>query len=429
MATGTGKTKTCIALVYRLIKAKRFRRILFLVDRSALGDQARDAFESTILEGLLPFSKIFGFNELKKTETTGDTRVQIATIQAMVKRLSSDDGSAPPVDQYDCIVVDECHRGYLLDRELGDAEMTFRDEDDYVSAYRSVLDHFDAVKIGLTATPALHTSQIFGEPVFTYSYRAAVADGFLVDFENPFSIVTRLAKDGIHWAAGAERLVLDRSTNVTRTETLPDEVAIEVELFNRSVITESFNEVVCGVLALHIDPALPAKTVIFCVDNDHCDLVVRLLKTALDARYGGVDDDAVKKITGKADKPGQLILHFRNESLPRIAVTVDLLSTGIDVPAISNIVFLRRVKSRILYEQMLGRATRLCPEIGKESFQVFDAVDHVSTRIDETTVARLEKLAPLIAPIGTKPARSIAVRACILTGLDVLEARLAKGAP
>ena len=384
MATGTGKTKTCIALMYRLIKANRFRRILFLVDRTALGDQARDAFESTILEGLLPFSRIFGLNELKKTETTSDTKVQIATIQAMVKRLSSDDGSAPPVDQYDCIVVDECHRGYLLDREMGDIEMTFRDEDDYVSAYRRVLDHFDAVKIGLTATPALHTSTIFGEPVFTYSYRAAVADNFLVDIETPINIVTRLARDGIHWDAGAERVVLDRSTNVIRKETLPDEVSIEIEAFNRRVVTEPFNEAVCGELAKHIDPNLPAKTVIFCVDNDHADIVVRVLKKALDERYGEVDDDAVKKITGKADKPRQLILRFRNESLPRFAVTVDLLTTGIDVPAISNIVFLRRVKSRILYEQMLGRATRLCPEIGKESFKVFDAVGLYSVLAKES---------------------------------------------
>jgi type I restriction enzyme R subunit len=374
MATGTGKTKTCIALVYRLIKTNRFRRILFLVDRSALGDQAHGAFESTVLEGLLPFSKIFGLNELKKTQTTSDTRVQLATVQAMVKRLSSDTG-APPVDQYDCVIVDECHRGYLLDRELGDAELTFRDEDDYISAYRRVLDHFDAVKIGLTATPALHTTTIFGAPVFTYSYRAAVADNFLVDFENPISVVTKLARDGIHWEAGSERVVLDRSTSVTHTETLPDEVSIEIESFNRKVITEPFNQAVCAELARQIDPNLPAKTVIFCVDNDHADIVVRVLKKALEDRYGEVDDDAVKKITGAADKPGQLILHFRNESLPRFAVTVDLLTTGIDVPAISNIVFLRRVKSRILYEQMLGRATRLCPEIGKESFRVFDAVD------------------------------------------------------
>jgi type I restriction enzyme R subunit len=402
MATGTGKTKTCIALVYRLIKSNRFRRVLFLVDRSALGDQAKDAFEETTLEGLLPFSKIFGLNDLKTTETTRDTRVQLATVQAMVKRLASDDGSAPPVDQYDCIVVDECHRGYLLDRELGDAEMTFRDEDDYVSAYRRVLDHFDAVKIGLTATPALHTTEIFGAPVFTYSYRTAVADGHLVDFENPTAIVTRLARDGIHWAAGEERIVLDRRSNTTSTETLPDEVAIEVEAFNRGVITEPFNEAVCAELARHIDPTLPAKTVIFCVDNDHADIVVRVLKKALALRYGAIDDDAVKKITGASDKPRELIRHFRNEAFPNVAVTVDLLTTGIDVPAISTIVFLRRVKSRILYEQMLGRATRRCDAIKKESFRVFDAVGlySVLAKVSDMKPVAVKPLVPFEQLVG-----------------------------
>jgi type I restriction enzyme R subunit len=107
-----------------------------------------------------------------------------------------------PVDTYDCIVVDECHRGYALDRELSEAELTFRDEADYISKYRRVLDHFDAVKIGLTATPALHTVEIFGQPIYSYSYRQAVIDGWLVDHEPPLRIVTRLAEDGITWKRG-----------------------------------------------------------------------------------------------------------------------------------------------------------------------------------------------------------------------------------
>jgi type I restriction enzyme R subunit len=375
MATGTGKTKTCIGLVYRLIKARRFRRILFLVDRSALGEQARDAFMGTMLDGLQPFHKIFDLKGMKDVDPDRDTKVHIATIQAMARRVLAEDGSSPPVDRYDCIVVDECHRGYLLDRELGDAELTFRDEEEYISAYRRVLDHFDAVKIGLTATPALHTKEIFGAPVYEYRYRDAVADGTLVDHEMPLRIVTALAADGIHWAAGEERLLIDRGSGETRTEILPDEVSIDIESFNRRVITEPFNEAVCGELVKHIDPSLPEKTLIFCVDDDHADLVVKVLKKALDGRYLAVDDDAVQKITGKADKPLERIRRFRNEPLPRIAVTVDLLTTGIDVPAIANLVFLRRVRSRILYEQMLGRATRRCDAIGKESFRIFDAVD------------------------------------------------------
>ena len=116
------------------------------------------------------------------------------------------------------------------------------------------------------------------------------------------------------------------------------------------------------------------KTLIFCATDAHADLVVHLLKQAFRDQYGDVDDDAVVKITATSDKPLQLIRRYKNEQMPNVAVTVDLLTTGVDVPKITNLVFLRRVRSRILYEQMLGRATRLCPAIEKESFRIFDAV-------------------------------------------------------
>ncbi len=380
MATGTGKTRTCIGLCYRLLKTKRFRRVLFLVDRNALGKQTADAFKDLRLENLQTFTDIFDVKELGDLRPERETKLQIATIQAMVRRvLGPFDGDrepdVPPVDEYDCIVVDECHRGYLLDRELSDREMLFRDEDDYISKYRRVLDHFDAAKIGLTATPALHTKEIFGAPVFSYSYREAVVDGFLVDHEPPVRIVTKLAHDGIHYDAHEEVLVLDRETQTLRKEELPDAVKFDVDHFNRRVITEPFNRAVLGELANHIDPEQDEKTLIFCATDEHADMVVVLLKEALKAKYGSVDDDAVAKITGATDRPLEVIRRYRNEREPNIAVTVDLLTTGIDIPKIANLVFLRRVGSRILYEQMIGRATRLCPEIGKERFRIFDAVD------------------------------------------------------
>lgn len=376
MATGTGKTKTCIALIYRLLKAQRFRRILFLVDRSALGEQAANAFKDTRMENLQTFADIFGLKELEDKAPDSATAVQIATIQGMVHRVlfSSEDAAMPTVDQYDCIVIDECHRGYLLDRELSDTEMAFRSQDDYVSKYRRVLEYFDAVKIGLTATPALHTTQIFGAPVYQYTYREAVIDGFLIDHEPPLNIKTQLSTAGIKWERGQSLSVYDVRRNQVELFTTPDEIKLEVEDFNKKVITEDFNRVVCDYLAKEIDPNLKAKTLIFCATDAHADLVVKLLKIALANAYGSIDDDAVIKITGAAHKPLELIRRYKNESIPNIAVTVDLLTTGIDVPEISNLVFLRRVSSRILYEQMLGRATRLCDEIGKETFRIFDAV-------------------------------------------------------
>jgi type I restriction enzyme R subunit len=174
--------------------------------------------------------------------------------------------------------------------------------------------------------------------------------------------------------------VYDTRTGQSQLFNTPDEVSVEIVDFNRKVITENFNRTVCQALAEHLDPALPGKTLIFCVNDMHADLVVRLLKQAFDNRYGPMHDDTVKKITGAADQPAQLIRRYKNEQLPKVAVTVDLLTTGVDVPEIVNLVFIRRVRSRILFEQMLGRATRLCPDLygpglDKERFYIFDAVN------------------------------------------------------
>jgi len=382
MATGTGKTITCIGLVYRLIKSKRFRRVLFLVDRTSLGEQAVDKLKSIQLENLQAFPDIYDVKELGDLRPDTDTKLHIATVQGMVKRLlyPNDDTEPVPVDWYDCIVIDECHRGYNLDQEMTDSELQFRDESDYISKYRRVIDHFDAVKIGLTATPALHTSEIFGPPVFNYSYRQAVIDGWLADHEPPYRLITQLSEDGMKWEQGEEMKVYDTKTEQLQLFNTPDEVEVEVDQFNRKVITENFNRTVCQALAEHIDPSLPGKSLIFCANDLHADMVVRLLKEAFDEQYGGVPDDAVMKITGAADKPLQLIRRYKNEQLPNVAVTVDLLTTGVDVHPITNIVFIRRVRSRILFDQMLGRGTRLCEDLygpgdDKESFRIFDAVD------------------------------------------------------
>ncbi|MBF4322843.1 helicase-related protein, partial [Vibrio anguillarum] len=115
-----------------------------------------------------------------------------------------------------------------------------------------------------------------------------------------------------------------------------------------------------------LNPYSQEKSLIFCVTDRHADEVVEALKQACEDYHGEVEDDAIQKITGASDKPLEKIRLFKNDRLPNIAVTVDLLTTGVDVPSICNLVFLRRVNSRILFEQMLGRATRRCDEIGKE---------------------------------------------------------------
>ncbi|MHC2795522.1 type I restriction enzyme R subunit [Mesorhizobium jarvisii] len=377
MATGTGKTKLAIALLYRLLSAKRFRRICFVVDRSALGIQTEGEFSTTKVVSGKTFAEIFGLKGLEDVTPELETKVHIVTIQGLVRRVlfAADTSEVPPVDQYDLMVIDECHRGYLLDREMSDAELIFRGQDDYISKYRRVLEYFDAVKIGLTATPALHTTDIFGEPIFRYSYREAVIDGYLIDHEPPIRIETALARAGIKFEKDEQLDLLNTQTGEIDLAHAPDEIRFEVDQFNKQVITPEFNRVVAEELAKQIDPALPGKTLIFAATDAHADIVVNTIKKAFADAYGGIDDAAVKKITGSVDKVQKLIRSFRNDAYPQIAVTVDLLTTGIDVPKITNLVFLRRVNSRILYEQMIGRATRQCPEIGKEVFRIFDAVD------------------------------------------------------
>ncbi len=388
MATGTGKTKTIIGLIYRLLKAKRVRRVLFLVDRTSLGEQAQNAFKEMKLEGSKTFSEIYEVRELGDLVPEPETKVHVATVQSMARRIfeQPDDAGAVPIDRYDCVIVDESHRGYTLDKEMTEGEQELRSFTDFVSAYRRVLDHFDAIKIGLTATPALHTREIFGDAIYNYGYREAVIDGWLIDHEPPISIVTKLATEGIHFDRGQQIDLLHPTTGELEKGSVPDELDFDVEQFNRGVITDGFNKVVCEELAANLDPTGKEKTLVFCVNDRHADLFVDLLKQAFRERWGEIDDAAVRKITGRVDKPLEAIRRFKNEELPNTAVTVDLLTTGIDVPRICNLVFVRRVRSRILYEQMLGRATRLCEEIDKSVFRIYDAVDIYRTLEPLTTM-------------------------------------------
>lgn len=378
MATGTGKTRTVMGLCYRLLKSTRFNRILFLVDRTILGTQAADSFKDVIIEDLETFGKIYDLKEIGDIIPELDTKVHFSTVQGMYRRLFDridDESYLPTVGTYDCIIVDEAHRGYNLDLEMDDYEVLFKDQSDYRSKYKMVVEYFDAFRIGLTATPAPHTVNVFGHPVYEYTYRRAVIDGFLVDYEPPYIIRTQLSEEGISWGRGETIKVYDRfSKEIEELENLEDEVRIEVEGFNKMVLTESFNRVILDELTRYIDPYGPDKTLIFCASDDHASDVVRWLKQAFEESGLVVDDNAIRKITGSVDKPGDAVKYFKNENQPVIVTTVDLLTTGVDVPEICNLVFLRRVNSRILYEQMLGRATRLAPDIGKEAFRIFDAV-------------------------------------------------------
>lgn len=379
MATGTGKTRTILGMIYRFIKSDRFKRVLFLVDRTALGEQAEDVFKEVKIEELMTLDSIYDIKGLDEKEIDKETKIHIATVQSLVKRiLYPENDTMPSVTDYDLIVVDEAHRGYILDKEMSETEMLYRNQDDYISKYRTVIEYFDAVKIALTATPALHTTEIFGKPVFNYSYREAVIDGYLVDHDAPHNIRTKLRVEGINYQKGEQLAIYDPVTGeVLNSAELEDDMKFEIDTFNRQVITENFNRTVLEEIAWDFNPDGQGKTLIYAVDDNHADLIVKILKEIY--AEGGVDNDTVMKITGSVaggnkKKISEAIKRFKNESLPKIVVTVDLLTTGIDVPEITTLVFMRRIKSRILFEQMLGRATRLCPSIGKTHFEIYDPV-------------------------------------------------------
>lgn len=415
MATGTGKTRTVLGMIYRFLKTGRFNRILFLVDRTALGEQAEDVFNEVKLEDLKTLNDIYDIKTLEDAVFEDETKVHIVTVQGMVKRLLyNDEERQPSVTDYDLIVIDEAHRGYLLDKEMGEDELLYRDQLDYQSKYRMVIEYFDAVKIALTATPALHTTQIFGKPVFKYTYREAVIEGYLVDYDAPHKIKTQFNTEGIKYNKGETLALYDPVTHeITNSEVLQDEMNFDVEKFNKQIITPSFNRTVLEEIARDIDPedVMQGKTLIYAVDDEHADLIVKILKEIY-TNYG-IDNDAIMKITGSVAggnkrKVQEAIKRFKNERFPSIAVTVDLLTTGIDVPEITTLVFMRRVKSRILFEQMLGRATRLCPKINKTHFEIYDPVG-VYDSLEEVNTMQ---------PVSADPKTTFAQ---LLDGLEVLE--------
>ena len=401
MATGTGKTFTIVNLIYRLMKSELAKRILFLVDRRALAAQAVTTMASFEAEPGLKFDQIYEVysqkirredlseemkfdpkilpTEYLTNPSSRDSFVYVSTIQRMRINLfgyegmfgssagdQDDDSDASrldiPTHAFDVIIADECHRGYTAQEE---------------SKWREVLMHFDGIKIGLTATPAAHTTAFFKKIVFTYDYERAVREGYLVDYD-AVAIKSDITIKGVFLDEGEEIGLINTRTGQLSFEALEDERELpapttEIDWSapdrNRKIVQEINRYLLDQEEQLGHFP----KTLIF-AQNDidhisHCQNLVEILRDEFNR-----GDDFVQKITGSpsVDRPLQRIREFRNRQKPGIVVTVDMLSTGVDVPRIENIVFLRPVKSRILFEQMMGRGTRLCPEIHKTHFTVFD---------------------------------------------------------
>jgi type I restriction enzyme R subunit len=401
MATGTGKTITTIASLYRLMKSGFAQRVLFLVDRRVLAAQAVTALANFEAEKGLKFNKIYEvYSQRFRREDLEDEKfdpkilptsyltnpdvgqafVYVSTIQRMRINLfglpagthwgsdSDDETDAPqlniPIHGFDVIVADECHRGYTAAEE---------------SKWREVLDHFDGIKIGLTATPAAHTKAYFQDIVYQYEYERAVREGYLVDYD-PVVIQSDISMNGAFLQPGEEVGLQDRETGQLHFEFLEDERELPAPEIDQEWTAPDRDKKIIEEVAKYLheqeteNKRFP-KTLVF-AHNDlphvsHADRLVNLLRDEF-----GRGDAFVQKITGSpsVDRPLQRIREFRNRPEPGIVVTVDMLSTGVDIPALEAILFLRPVQSRILFEQMMGRGTRRCDEIGKTRFIVFDAV-------------------------------------------------------
>lgn len=393
MATGTGKTYTIVSQIYRLIKSTLARRILFLVDRRALAAQAVTTFKSFEPEVGYKFDMLYEVysQRLRKEELEGakfnpkilpetyltspkpsHTFVYVSTIQRMrinlFGRESAFKGEAEedaqrldiPIHAFDVVIADECHRGYTAQE---------------ISKWREVLDYFDAITIGLTATPAAHTVAYFGEPIFRYTYEEAVNDEYLVDYDS-VSVHSGVRINGAFLKEGELVGRIDTETGIEKLDNLEDERFFDASKIEQDITSPESNRKIIEEIkkyALEHEKRYHRfpKTLIFAVNDiphiSHCDQLVRICREVF-----GRGDDFVQKITGTVDRPLQRIREFRNRPKPAIAITVDMLTTGVDIPAIEFLVFLRPVRSRILFEQMLGRGTRLAQDIGKGHFVVFD---------------------------------------------------------
>jgi type I restriction enzyme R subunit len=402
MATGTGKTYTMVNEIYRLMKSGTARRVLFLVDRRALAAQAVRAFGSFDADQGLKFDKIYevysqrfqkeDFGEDEKfdpkvlpqsylqTPKLGNAFVYVSTIQRMTINLYGREaamGGEEPIDDdaekldipihaFDLIVADECHRGYTSSE---------------VALWRKTLEHFDAIKIGLTATPAAHTTAYFKDTVYRYEYERAVREGFLVDYD-VVKIRSNVRMNGVFLKEGEEVGLINPETGSKKLDSIEDERAFDASTVEREITSPDSNKKILEEIRTYTQEHEQTygrfpKTLIFAAnDLPHTSHADQLVDQARD--IFGRGDSFVQKITGSptVDRPLQRIREFRNRPNPGIVVSVDMLTTGVDIPDLEFIVFLRPVKSRILFEQMLGRGTRKGEKFpDKSHFVVFDCFD------------------------------------------------------
>lgn len=360
MATGTGKTRCAISIVDVLQKCNWVKHVLFLADRTALINQAKNAFSKH-----LPDSSICVLSNEKEENRDYNARIMFSTYQTMINLIDCEEKKFG-VAKFDLIIVDECHRSVY-------------------NKYGAIFNYFDSLLLGLTATPREQvdssTYELFnlpkGEPTFSYDYETAVKEGFLVDF-HAFERTTKLLKSGLRYdeltkeeQEQYENLFADEDGNLPKQ--------IDGEEFRKRIMNI---DTIDNVLQTLMNEGMRVnggeklgKTIIFAANHFHAEKIVERFNT-LYPELGG--KGFCKLIDNYVNYAQTLIDDFsKKDAEPTIAVSVDMLDTGIDVPEVVNLVFFKRVFSKIKFWQMIGRGTRTCKELNvyspsKEYFEKND---------------------------------------------------------
>lgn len=393
MASGSGKTYTAVSFVYRLIKFAKAKRILFLVDRNSLGIQTATEFKKYVPpDENRSLRELYPIQHLKTRAIDPSSKICITTIQRLYSVLKGkeieeeveekslfeeseeDEEELPitynpdiPIEEFDFIITDECHRSIY-------------------NKWRQVLEYFDSMIIGLTATPSAHTIGFFDENlVMEYTHEEAVADKVNVGFEI-YRINTDVTKSGGVVSSEFKTLTREKLTRKRKWGQLDQDVKYTGTDVDRSVVVPSQIRAIIREfkkqLFTNIFPGRKdvPKTLIFAKTDSHAEDIVEIVRNVFDE-----EDEFCKKITYKAgEKPDILISKFRTSYNPRIAVTVDMIATGIDIRPLECVMFMRDVNSRTYFEQMVGRGTRVLSDTElqkvtrdakhKDRFVVIDAI-------------------------------------------------------
>lgn len=362
MATGTGKTRVTISIVELMMRNRWIKNVLFLADRTSLVDQAFSNFKR-----ILPDLTYCVYSDTSKANDP-NARMSFSTHQTMINLIDNDTKSLS-IGHFDLIIIDEAHRSIF-------------------KKYGTIFDYFDSLLVGLTATPRddvdKSTYQLFGcedgEPNFSYSIEEAVKDRYLV----PYKVETRTTKllsTGVKYSDMSDEDKLSVELNYASEfdgEEIPDDYVFpKEELFSRLLNVDTCGRVLEDLMEKGIyvnDGQLIGKTIIFAYNHKHAELIVDTFRN--NYPHLAKNDNFCQLIDNRVKHAKELIDDFRDKDDFRIAVSVDMLDTGIDVPSVLNLVFFKPVRSNIKFIQMIGRGTRLCEKLidgkDKEYFLIFD---------------------------------------------------------